>query len=68
MNFFRFVYLLEVFSIAVGIAFLIVVVPLQGFVSQEIRTFSLISGFILWYTILFHNKTFWILVDKWFKR
>lgn len=68
MNFFRFVYLLEVFSIAVGIAFLIVVVPLQVFVSQEIRTFSLISGFILWYTILFHNKTFWILVDKWFKR
>lgn len=68
MNFFRFVYLLEVFSIAVGIAFLIVVVPLQVFVSQEIRTFSLLSGFLLWYTILFHNKTFWILVDKWFKR
>ena len=68
MNFFRFVYLLEVFSIAVGIAFLIVVVPLQCFVSQEIRTFSLISGSILWYTILFHNNTFWILVDKWFKR
>jgi len=68
MNFFKFKFYMEVLAITLGIVNFVAILPIQAFFYGEIRWMTVFTACLLWYTIIFHNNTFWELIDKWFKR
>lgn len=68
MNLFKFKFYIEVLAISLGIVLIIAILPIQALVYGQVRWMSVFTGFLLWYTIIFHNYTFWELINKWFKR
>lgn len=68
MDYLKLRFFLEILAIATGIVLFVCVLPIQFFVDGEIRIFTVLFGAALWFTIIYHNETFHILIDKWFKR
>lgn len=68
MDYLKLRFYLELLHVCFGITYILVYIPLRIIAEGELKPLSLVIGFITWTTILLYNRTFYILVDKWFRK